>query len=167
MKKQSLQDDFISFKAGVKTLCLATLDHSAKPRASYTPFVEGEDGCFYIFVSQLAAHTQDLLAQPAAGILLLEDEQDARQIFARQRLSYQCHVEVVDPETSLYKAMLDAMEARFGNVLELLRSLPDFILFRLIPYEGQYVKGFGKAYKLVGTPDGKGLQKLEHITSSS
>lgn len=159
--KQSLEESFANFKQSVKTLQLSTLTAEGKPNASYSPFVTDEQGNFYIFVSQLASHTQDLLDNPQASILLVQDEAEARQIFARKRISYQCNVEVVTDESSDYLSMLNAMEDRFGNVVELLRTLPDFILFRLKPYQGQYVKGFGKAYKLVGN----GLLDLEHIKS--
>ncbi len=161
MAKQSLEESFATFKQSVKTLQLSTLTAEGKPNASYSPFVIDEQGNFYIFVSQLASHTQDLLANPQASILLIQDEVQTRQIFARRRISYQCNVEVVGDESSDYLKMLDVLENRFGNVVELLRTLPDFILFRLKPSQGRYVKGFGKAYKLVG----EGLLELEHIKS--
>ena len=159
MAKQSLEESFASFKQSVKTLQLSTLTAEGKPNASYSPFVIDEQGNFYIFVSQLASHTQDLLANSQASILLIQDEAEARQIFARRRISYQCDVEVLEDENSDYTKILDTLENRFGNVVELLRTLPDFILFRLRPTQGQYVKSFGKAYKLVGD----GLLGLEHI----
>jgi putative heme iron utilization protein len=160
MEEGILKESFANFKQSVKTLQLSTLTTEGKPNASYSPFVTDEQGNFYIFISQLASHTQDLLANPQASILLIQDEAETRQIFARRRISYQCTVEIINKESSEYTPMLDAMQERFGNVVELLRTLPDFILFRLTPYEGQYVKGFGKAYKLVG----EGLLELEHIT---
>jgi len=156
---ESLEQSFNNFKQSVKTLQLSTLTVEGKPNASYSPFVVDKQGNFYIFVSQLAGHTQDLLANQQASILLIQDEADTRQIFARRRISYQCDVEPVSDESSDYLLMLNALEERFGNVVELLRTLPDFILFKLRPYKGQYVKGFGKAYKLVGD----GLLELEHI----
>ena len=156
---ESLEQSFNNFKQSVKTLQLSTLTVEGKPNASYSPFVVDKQGNFYIFVSQLAGHTQDLLANQQASILLIQDEADTRQIFARRRISYQCDVESVSDESSDYLPMLNALEERFGNVVELLRTLPDFILFKLRPYQGQYVKGFGKAYKLVGD----GLLELEHI----
>ncbi len=158
--KNSLEESFNNFKQSVKTLQLSTLTSEAKPNASYSPYVADRQGNFYIFLSQLASHTQDLLANPQASILLIEDESEARQIFARQRISYQCNVEIVTDENSDYLPMLNALQDRFGSVVELLRTLPDFILFRLTPYQGQYVKGFGKAYKLVGD----NLMTLEHVS---
>ena len=161
--KTSPQNAFIDFKQQVKTLHLSTITAEGKPNASYAPFVEGQlegdKGNFYIFVSQLASHTQDLLNNPEVSILLMQDENKTRQIFARQRLSYRCFVEMVDNQDMNYEAILDTLESRFGNVVGLLKGLPDFILFRLKPYEGQYVMGFGKAYKLIG----ENLLTLEHI----
>ena len=161
--KQTPEECFVQFKQKAQTLQLSTLTAEKKPNGSYSPFVTDQQGNFYIFVSQLASHTQDLLANPEASILLIEDEAETRQIFARQRISYQCQVEKVASESNDFAPMLDALEARFGNVVELLRTLPDFILFRLTPYQGQYVKGFGKAYKLIG----EGLLTLEHIQPNS
>lgn len=157
--EESLKENFNNFKQSVKTLQLSTLTVEGKPNASYSPFVEDKQGNFYIFVSQLAGHTKNLLVNQQASILLIQDEAEARQIFARKRLSYQCDVESVSLEDLNYKLILDSMEKRFGNVMDLLRSLPDFILFKLTPYQGQYIKGFGKAYKLTG----EGLLELEHI----
>ncbi len=163
MTDQSLEQRFENFKQKVQTLQLSSLTSKGKPYASYSPFVIDEQGNFYIFISQLAGHTQNLIDNPQASILLIEDEANARQIFARQRISYQCTVEIVTSDEADYLRQLDAMQARFGNVMELLQTLPDFILFRLTPYQGQYVLGFGKAYTLVG----EGLLALEHINPTS
>jgi len=163
MTDESLDERFAHFKQTVQTLQLSSLTAEGKPYASYSPFVIDEQGNFYIFISQLAGHTQNLIDNPQASILLIEDEADARQIFARQRISYQCTVEIVTSDEADYLNQLDAMQARFGNVMELLQTLPDFILFRLTPYQGQYVLGFGKAYTLVG----EGLLALEHINPTS
>ena len=163
MTDESLDKRFVHFKQNVQTLQLSSLTSEGKPYASYSPFVIDEQGNFYIFISQLAGHTQNLIDNPQASILLIEDEADARQIFARQRISYQCTVEIVTSEEADYLIQLNAMQTRFGNVMELLQTLPDFILFRLTPYQGQYVLGFGKAYTLVG----EGLLSLEHINPSS
>ena len=59
---ESLEQSFSNFKQSVKTLQLATLTAEGKSNASYSPFVVDKQGNFYIFVSQLASHTQDLLA---------------------------------------------------------------------------------------------------------
>jgi len=153
------ENNFELLKKEINTLYLSSLTKEGKPNASYAPFVSDYKGNFYIFVSGLASHTQDLLANPVASILLMRDEQDSRQIFARQRASYQCDVEVVEKSDIDYTTQLDKLEQRFGSVVKLLRGLSDFILFRLRPYEGQFVMGFGKAFTLKGDH----LLELEHI----
>lgn len=142
-----------------RTLHLATLDADGLPAISYAPFVRDESGDFYIFVSRLAEHTRELLQQPQVAVMLIADEQDARQIFARTRASYRCEAVRVAREAKGYEQMLDAMQERFGEVMGLLRSLGDFVLIRLRPQAGRFVMGFGQAFVLAGT----GLQELQPI----
>lgn len=158
---QTAEESFQTFKLQVQTLCLASLTNDGKPRSSVAPFIQDEAGNFYIYISQLAGHTQDLISNPQVSILLVEDEQNTAQIYARQRIQYDCDVYLIATDDEHYSSILDKMEKRFGNVVELLRTLPDFILFKLAPYKGQYVVGFGKAYKLTG----EHLDQLEHIES--
>ena len=145
-----------------QTLQLATLDTNGKPAISYAPFIRDEMGDFYIFISGLASHTQDLLRHPNVAVMLIADEQDTRQIFARTRATYQCSAAVVARETPEATSLLDAMQARFGEVVGVLRGLGDFVLFRLKPQSGRFVMGFGQAFTLTGD----GLQTLEHITKA-
>ena len=167
--KTSPKQKFLKFKASVKTLSLSTLTEAGRPNISYAPFIEDENGCFYLFLSQLASHTQDLLNQainlpdnlPGASILLMEDEQDSRQLFARQRITYHCDISIIQADDSTYPDTLDSFENLFGSIIPLLRNLPDFILFKLTPTEGRYIQGFGKAYQLTG----ENLSELEHISA--
>jgi len=156
---KSPDEEFKKLLNKVQTLRLSSIKENGSPNISYAPFTKDEQGNYYIFISQLAAHTQDLLINPQVSIMLSEDEQDVRQIFARTRVSYDCHVETVDPSEMIYVDMLDQMQNQFGKVLELLRSLPDFILFRLVPEQGRFVMGFGQAYDLAG----EGLQELQQV----
>ena len=145
------------------SLQLATLGEEDYPHCGYTPYLmreEGDDSVrqFYIFVSELALHTRDLLREPRASIMLIEDEADAKQIFARTRLYYECDVSEINNEHADYTAILDAYEARHGKMVNLLRQLPDFRLLKLQPVSGQFVMGFGKAFRLTGTA----LKEFEH-----
>lgn len=142
-----------------KTLQLATLDASGEPSISYAPFVRDDEGHFYIFISGLASHTQEVLQHPVVAVMVIADEQDARQIFARTRATYRCAAEVVAREMAIYPQILDAMEERFGNVVSLLRGLGDFVMFRLTPQSGRFVMGFGQAFVLAG----EGLREVQHI----
>lgn len=150
---------FQSLLERVNTLQMATLAENGQPYASYSPYIRDEQGNLYVFVSQLARHTQNLQKADEVSVLILEDEQDSRQIFARNRLQYQCKVEPLAKDDDAYEPLLDAMQEQFGETLTLLRTLPDFHLFRFVPFSGSLVIGFGQAYQLTG----KGLQQLEQI----
>ncbi|MCK5919061.1 MAG: pyridoxamine 5'-phosphate oxidase family protein [Cocleimonas sp.] len=146
--KQSPEDALSELQQTAKSLFLSTLTTNGKPNGSYAPFIMDDAGNFYIFVSQLASHTQDLLDNPQSSILLAEDEQNSRQIFARKRASYYCHCRIIEKEDPSYESLLDLFEIRFSNIISLLRTLPDFTLFKLEVQSGSFVQGFGKAYEI-------------------
>jgi len=150
--KQSPEDALNSLHQTAQSVFLSTVTLDGQPNGSYAPFLLDEKGDFYIFISQLASHTQDLLNNSQVAILLMEDEQDTRQIFARKRASYLCNCSVISKDDMNYVALLDLFELRFSNIISLLRTLPDFILFKLEIQSGDFVQGFGKAYKI--TKDG-------------
>lgn len=145
------------------SLQLATVGEEAYPHCGYTPYLMRNDGeyaarQFYIFISELALHTRDLMREPRASIMLIEDETDAKQIFARTRLYYECDATEIKRDHSDYTSIMDEYEARQGKMVNLLRQLPDFRLLRLQPVSGQFVMGFGKAFKLTGPA----LNEFEH-----
>ena len=133
-----------------RSLVLATTNLDGSPLASYSPFIANEQRQFYIFTSQLAAHTRNLERTGQAGVMLIEDESEATQIFARRRVTFQCRVELVLRDSEQWEEVLAQYEARFGKMVGLLRSLPDFQLFKLQPLSGSLVLGFGQAYELSG-----------------
>ena len=130
-----------------QTRQLATVDAAGQPDASYAPYVQVA-GNYYIFVSQLAAHTQNLLTQKQASIMLIQAEQDAKNLFARMRYTCACEVADVARTEPLFNEMIESMQERFGGVIELLTSLGDFHLLQLSPVSGRLVTGFGKAYEM-------------------
>lgn len=144
-----IQQEFREFIAAFASAQLATVNAERWPEASYAPLLQHEQK-FYIYVSELAAHTQNLLARPQASLLFIEDERQARNVFARQRAVLQVSATEISRDSGHWQQILQRMEDRFGSTMELLRSLPDFHLFALTPQSGSYVKGFGKAYRLQG-----------------
>ncbi|MFQ5938408.1 MAG: HugZ family protein, partial [Acidiferrobacterales bacterium] len=145
-----------------KTLLMATASAEGIPEASYAPFVRLDDNCFYVYVSALSRHTANLNANPALSVLFIEDERDANQLFARARLTFDCRAELVTRESTAWTEIMDVLEEKFGNVIELIRPLQDFKLFRIRPENGIYVKGFAQAYRITG-PE---LANFEHIKTS-
>lgn len=147
-------------QTGLQSLMLATVGTDGRPNASYAPFIRDEAYRFYIYVSGLSTHTQNLHANPQTSILLMEDEAQARQIFARTRLSYDCTAQLIDREEPSWAGLVDGFAARFGPVVEMLRELPDFRIFQLTPVSGRFVMGFGAAYEV----DVSDPSRLIHVT---
>ncbi len=128
-----------------QTLLLATQSETGGADISYAPFVR--DGMtFYIYVSQLAKHTQNLITIPKASVMLIEPEADAKNLFARKRLTFDCSVTEIPRLDNQYHRQLDALASKFGSIVEVLRTLPDFRLLALTASRGLFVGGFGQAY---------------------
>lgn len=138
------------FRAGFRSVMLATIDSDGSPEASYAPYVAGTNGCFYLFVSGLARHAGNLARSGRVALLFLQEEGAATSPFARVRLSYACTAAPVARDTPEWAETMECFEREFGAIMPLLRTLPDFRLFRLAPGAGRYVRGFGQAYDLGG-----------------
>ncbi|MEL6384520.1 MAG: pyridoxamine 5'-phosphate oxidase family protein [Cyanobacteria bacterium J06626_18] len=147
---------YLYFPERVQSLMLSTTTADGAPHASYAPFIMERDRTFYIFVSGLSSHTQNLKATGKAGILLIEDEAQASQIFARQRLMYDCTVTLIARNDPQWTTWGDKFAVRFGNLITMLRQLPDFQMFQLKPQAGRFVVGFGAAYAV----DSSNLDRL-------
>ncbi|CAM3695049.1 HugZ family protein [Parendozoicomonas haliclonae] len=130
------------------TLMLSTLSEDGHPDISYTPYLRDEDGTFYVFISELAHHTPNLIANPVCSVLFAASESDTKNMFARERAFFRCSSKEIPRGTEACDTMLDRMTERFGNTVELLRQLNDFHLFALKPLNGQYTVGFGKAFSI-------------------
>jgi heme iron utilization protein len=149
-----IADDFRQFIAGFNSLILATVSSDGLPESSYAPFIH-INGRFYIYVSELAGHTRNLLAaagnnQPSASLLWIEPEDQARNIFARKRATISASVTEIPRSHDNSPVILDAMAERFGEMISLIRQLGDFHLIELTPHYAGYVTGFAKAYRLEG-----------------
>lgn len=134
--------------ASQQTLLLSTASASGVPDLSYAPFVRDQAGCFYIFVSELAGHTANLLNNPKASVMFIRPESESRNLFARERAVFHCTVKELKRDEPTYTTQLLALQDEFGEVVGVLRSLSDFHLFALCPESGRYVAGFGRAYTI-------------------
>lgn len=152
-----LLQEYREFIGGFKTLLIATTNAKNKPEASYAPYVELE-GHYYIFISTLAAHTQNLLQTQMGSLLFIEDEDKTNNLFARKRVNLHCTAEELARDAANYQLVLGLFHERFGKFMQLLATLPDFHLFCLSPQSGNYVAGFGQAYTL----NGSDLSQLQH-----
>ncbi len=143
-----------------QTLLISTASINSQPDISYAPFVQDQAGAFYIYVSELASHTANLLQNPRASILFIRSETESQNLFARERVVMTCDVIEIPRTNQIYPVLLDALQAKFGDTVSLLQSLPDFHLFALRPISGRYVVGFGRAFNIdVNTGSLSHLQK--------
>ncbi len=143
-----LQQQAREFRDSFQSVLIATASPEGDPDISYAPFVLDETGAICVYVSQLARHTQNLLERPTVSLMFIAGEQDSRNLFARQRLILQCSAEPVTGAEA--EPVLQQMQKQLGKTVELLRSLPDFLLFRFDVETGSYIRGFGQAWALKG-----------------
>ncbi len=162
------QQQCLAFFESRSTLILSTFDSKGTLETSVAPFVtEGE--YLYVFISELALHTQNILEWITAketaisnpvllkspglvSCLLVADEVETEQLFARERLTMQLELAEIGRASSEFKLIMTRFESKFGEVIPLLKSLSDFHLIQLTPITGGYVKGFGKAFTFKGCP---------------
>ena len=135
------------FKESKKTLQLATVDVNGKPNVSYSPFVYTADG-YYVLISEIARHTQNILANPSVSLMLIEDESQAKSLYARARLTFDAKSVVVPRDTEKWTEVICLMLDRLGETVKGLSQLADFKLIHLQPENGLFVKGFGQAYQV-------------------
>jgi putative heme iron utilization protein len=143
-RAQALQE----LLASQQTLLLSTASTIGIPGISYAPFVRDGSGCFYVFISELAAHTDNLFTNPRASVMFVHPESESSNLFARERAIFDCSVKEVDRTEDCYSIQLKAMQDQFGEIVGILRSLSDFHLFALTPKSGRYIAGFGQAYTI-------------------
>lgn len=82
-------------KAQCKTVMLATVGEDGNPNVSYAPFAIN-NGEYQVFISTIARHARNLQEVPKVSLMLIEDESQSRQIFARRRLSFDAVARVVE-----------------------------------------------------------------------
>lgn len=163
----AIREDLELLRKDFATLLMATTSEQGEPNASYAAYVE-MDGEYFVYVSELSIHTQNLLANGRACVLFIEDEAHAGHLFARKRLTYQCEAVEVARGSELFGDVLDRFAERFGALIGTLSELQDFHLFRLSPKHGLFVAGFAKAYELGDFPRGeiRHIQDKGHMKSN-
>lgn len=149
----------LGFHRAFDSLLLATANPDGQPNASYAVHVTDDPGRFYIYVSELAAHTQNLCGSARASVLFIEDESRAQHLFGRKRLTCDCRAEPVLRDSPAWHDIMELFVEKHGKFMEMLKGLQDFHLFRLIPERAVYVRGFAQAYEL----SGEQLGSIRHV----
>ncbi len=144
-----LEPEIKAFRQERSTLQLATVDADGRPNVSYAPFVQNQQG-YFILISHIARHARNLDINPQVSIMMIEDESTAKQLFARQRLTFDAVASGVERDTPLWQQVITQMAERFGDIIDGLSQLEDFTLYCLKPEKGLFVNGFGQAYQVSG-----------------
>ncbi|HHX8631623.1 heme utilization protein HutZ [Vibrio diabolicus] len=135
------------FRQERRTLQLATVDAEGRPNVSYAPYVQNQEG-YFVLISKIARHARNLLENPNVSLMMIEDEESSKQLFARKRLTFDAVANVVERDTEMWHQVVGQMKERFGEIIDGLSQLEDFVLFNLKPESGLFVKGFGQAYQV-------------------
>ena len=123
---------------------LGTL-HQGQPYVSMVPFALRPGSTdFIIHVSQLAAHTKDMLAHPQVSLLV--SAPSAPEVMAQElaRITVQGEAVQVGGGTPEHAAAKAAYLARFPQS-EMLFGFSDFSLFAIVPESIRFVGGFAQA----------------------
>lgn len=127
------------FRQERRTLQLATVDAEGRPNVSYAPYVQNQEG-YFVLISKIARHARNLLENPNVSLMMIEDEESSKQLFARKRLTFDAVANVVERDTEMWQQVVGQMKERFGEIIDGLSQLEDFVLFNLKPESGYLLK---------------------------
>lgn len=129
---------------------LATVDEAGLPAGSMVAYaVDSEHGCLYLHLSGLAAHTRELLHQPAAALVISECDGGGGDPQQLARLSLGIRCEVVERDHATYGAAKACYLKRLPDA-EQLFDFGDFRLFKVAVTGARFVGGFGQAHSYRG-----------------
>ncbi|MGU3843095.1 pyridoxamine 5'-phosphate oxidase family protein, partial [Vibrio diabolicus] len=89
------------FRQERRTLQLATVDAEGRPNVSYAPYVHNQEG-YFVLISKIARHARNLLENPNVSLMMIEDEESSKQLFARKRLTFDAVANVVERDTEMW-----------------------------------------------------------------
>jgi putative heme iron utilization protein len=160
---EKAQQGYQDLLAGFQSIQLGTVSADGTPEASYSPAIVDDARRFYVYVSELAAHTGNLMETGKASVLVIEDEGTADIIFARKRATFTCQAIRIDRHNEEWESVIARFEHKFGKMMGFLKTMEDFHLFRLEPSYARLVLGFGKAYDVTGSQ----MSEIVHVNGKS
>ena len=126
---------------------LATLRDGA-PMASMTLYLADETlSAFYVHVSRLAWHTQDMLHDPRVALSIAETDDGRADPFTLMRVSIRGEAAQLQGEHPALKAKwLKRFPEQAINF-----ELADFSFWQIAPRDARFVAGFGRIHNLSAT----------------
>ncbi len=130
-----------------RIVALGTLRNGA-PSVSMVAYVVAEDfSAFYLVVSHLAQHTQDMEKDKHVSLMITEPDDGREDPQTLARVTIRGNAEVMPIGVPGYMPARDLYMARFPRS-EPLFEFEDFGLWRILPKGGRFVAGFAKAFNL-------------------
>jgi putative heme iron utilization protein len=130
---------------------LATVDEKGHPQASMVAYVPepGFSG-FLLHLSQLAAHTRNVLENPRASLAIAEPDNKECDPQTLARVSLSGTIQTIERGSDEYSKGKQRYLTRLPDA-EQLFALGDFVLLRLQPLSVRFVGGFGRAFSFSGS----------------
>jgi putative heme iron utilization protein len=126
---------------------LATLRAGA-PMASMTLYVaEADFSAFYVHVSRLAWHTQDMLQDPRVALSIAETDDGRADPFTLARVGIRGEASNLPNGDEQFASLKKTWLARFPEQA-INFELADFSFWRIAPRDARFVAGFGRIYNL-------------------
>lgn len=129
---------------------MATVDKSGTPAASMVAYaIDNERGVLYLHLSQLAAHTQEILHSGQLSLVISEADSGAGDPQQLARLSLNCDARVIERDSDEYASAKKCYLQRLPDA-EQLFGFSDFQLFYLNITAARFVGGFARAHSYPG-----------------
>lgn len=133
----------------IKKSKIASLGTSKEniPYVSMVTYSVSEDSKeFYILISQLAEHTQNILTNPNVSLMICQPETEASNSQTLARVSLNGKAELVERNSDKFAEIKKNYLSKNPKAT-LYFSLGDFILFKILIESTNFVTGFGKAFR--------------------
>ena len=160
---ENIYKEYFAFMKTAKSVYISSVDENSKPEISYSPCVIDNEKNVYILVSDLSKRTSSLVKGRNVSLMFIEPEDQCEELYVRIRLIFECSTKQIERKTEKWNEQIPVFLEKFGDIINILKSLTDFKMFCFSPVSGSYVKGFGKAYKI----EGKTLDQICHVNFSA
>jgi heme iron utilization protein len=126
---------------------LGTL-RSGAPMVSMTLFLPEEDfSAFYVHVSRLAWHTQDMTQDARVALSVAETDDGRADPFTLMRVTIRGEASNIPSQEQPYFTLKKSWLARFPEQA-INFELADFSFWRIAPRDARFVAGFGRIHNL-------------------
>jgi putative heme iron utilization protein len=126
---------------------LGTLRNGA-PMVSMTLFMPEKDfSAFYVHVSRLAWHTQDMAQDPRVALSVAETDDGRADPFTLMRVTIRGNATNFSNEGAPYVALKKSWLERFPEQA-INFELADFSFWKIAPRDARFVAGFGRIHNL-------------------